>query len=317
MKFSKDEIAEFCKLSIAKPNSAKWKTARQSGIGASEASAALGVSQYETPAGLYHLKRGNVPPFAGNERTKMGHIMEPAIRKCFTLQTGIKVVKANPGLFCHHNNAWMLATPDALLENRELLETKKTSHYAAGEYGESGTDEVPTEALVQVQQQLAVCDFDVAHLAVLIDGFELKTYRIERDDVLIKLIIEVETDLWERIVSGDEPEHDWRHPRTAELIKEVYGLEEESDALSVEFSETDAEAWLRYQRLAKHEKLIKQIKTGIKNKLVDKIGSSYCGLFPAESDLGGKMLRRKRIVSEPKMSSGKNYLDTRLVNATK
>ena len=82
----------------------------------------------------------------------------------------------------------------------QILECK-----TAGEFGARlWRDGVPDYVVCQVQHQLAVTGKAAADVCVLICGQEIRIYRIERDDVLINRLIELERQFW-RYVEMDVP----------------------------------------------------------------------------------------------------------------
>ena len=82
----------------------------------------------------------------------------------------------------------------------QILECK-----TAGEYGlHLWKEGVPEYIQCQVQHQLAVTGKQAADVAVLLAGQSFKTFRIERDEVLIQELIELERQFW-RWVETDTP----------------------------------------------------------------------------------------------------------------
>ena len=65
-------------------------------------------------------------------------------------------------------------------------------------------DGVPEYVQLQVQHQLAVTGKAAADVAVLLGGQELRIHRIDRDDALIKRLIELEARFW-TYVMADKP----------------------------------------------------------------------------------------------------------------
>jgi putative phage-type endonuclease len=61
----------------------QFKELRQHGLGGSEAGAIMGLSKYETPMTIVARKLNLIKGFDGNEATKRGKRLEPAIRQFF------------------------------------------------------------------------------------------------------------------------------------------------------------------------------------------------------------------------------------------
>ncbi|WP_176081448.1 YqaJ viral recombinase family protein [Paraburkholderia tropica] len=185
-----------------------WLQVRKSGIGGSDAAAAVGLSPYQSQLELWLVKTGrgeNLPqpdPDDTTEPVYWGTILEPIVAASYTKQTGNRVRRVN-AVLQHHTIPWMLANVDReVVGNREvqLLECK-----TAGEFGARlWRDGVPEYVVCQVQHQLAVTGKQAADVAVLLCGQKLDVHRIERDDALIARLIELEAAFW-RYVETDTP----------------------------------------------------------------------------------------------------------------
>ncbi|PRX34206.1 putative phage-type endonuclease [Paraburkholderia sp. BL18I3N2] len=185
-----------------------WLEVRKSGIGGSDAAAAVGLSPYQSQLELWLTKTGRdakLPkpdPDDTTEPVYWGTILEPIVAASYTKQTGNRVRRVN-AVLQHHTIPWMLANVDReVVGNREvqLLECK-----TAGEFGARlWRDGVPEYVVCQVQHQLAVTGKQAADVAVLLCGQKLDVHRIERDDALIARLVELEAAFW-RYVETDTP----------------------------------------------------------------------------------------------------------------
>jgi len=92
-------------------HTAEWLAARENGIGASQAAAAIGLDPWQSPIGLWAEKLGLVPPPAENIAMQIGTELEPLIARLYTEQTGVKVRRAN-NLRQHSAHPFMLASLD-------------------------------------------------------------------------------------------------------------------------------------------------------------------------------------------------------------
>lgn len=180
----------------------EWLAAREHGIGASQAAAAIGVSEWQSPIGLWAEKLGLVPPQPANVNMEIGQALEPLIARKYTEATGVKVRRAN-NLRQHPTHAFMLASLDRRA-GRKPIELKYSAR-AVG-YGEPGTDEVPDDVLVQVLHQLAVVDEAEGEVALLKPGAEdVLIYVIARTPEAEAAIVEREGAFWEHVQSRTEP----------------------------------------------------------------------------------------------------------------
>ncbi|HDR8955853.1 MULTISPECIES: YqaJ viral recombinase family nuclease [Burkholderia cepacia complex] len=186
----------------------EWLEVRKSGIGGSDAAAAVGLSPYQSQLELWLVKTGRADglprpnPNDTTSPTYWGTLLEPIVSASYTKQTGNRVRRVN-AVLRHPTIPWMLANLDREIvgvPDVQILECK-----TAGEFGSRlWRDGVPEYVQIQVQHQLAVTGKQAAHVAVLLCGQALEVHRIERDDALIGRLIELEARFW-RFVESDTP----------------------------------------------------------------------------------------------------------------
>lgn len=176
----------------------EWIEARQHGVGASEAAAALGLSRWDSPYSLWARKCGLVPPKDATLPMRMGTYLEPFIATLYEAETGIPLRRVNR-LLRSKSHPFLLASLDRRRPDGELVEIKWTER--GDGYGEPGTDEIPDDVLCQVVQQMAVSGAPAVHVAVLRGG-RFATYGPIRRDP------EAEAALVERVAAF------WRHVET-------------------------------------------------------------------------------------------------------
>lgn len=190
----------------------EWLEVRKTGIGGSDAAAAVGLSPYKSPLELWLEKTGRdatLPkpdPQDTTEPVYWGTLLEPIVAASYTQQTGRKVRKVN-AVLQHPQHPWMLANLDREVIGSvgvQILECK-----TAGEYGARlWRDGVPEYVQLQVQHQLAVTGKQAADVAVLLCGQRLDVHRIERDDELIARLIQLEARFWDYVVQDTPPPAD-------------------------------------------------------------------------------------------------------------
>ena len=191
---------------------ADWLEVRKTGIGGSDASAAVGLSPYKSQLELWMEKTGrdaNLPKPDPQDTTHpvyWGTLLEPIVAASYTQQTGRKVRKVN-AVLQHPQFPFMLANLDREVvgvPGVQILECK-----TAGEWGAKlWKDGVPEYVQLQVQHQLAVTGKWAADVAVLLCGQRLEVHRIERDDELISRLITLEARFWEYVTSDTPPPAD-------------------------------------------------------------------------------------------------------------
>ena len=206
---------------------AAWLEERRRGIGGSDVAAILGMSKWKTPLQVYLDKRGESELTPDNDSMLWGRVLEPVIRQQYSERTG-RSVRVPEKMLYSLDYPFMLANLDGFTDDHRVLEIK-TARYG-DDWGEPGSDEIPTEYLLQVQHYMAVTGFPVADVAVLIGGSDFRLYEVPSDKELQEMVIQREAEFWRRVVDGEPPE-----PVTlAETIERFGGSSKQS---SVEASD--------------------------------------------------------------------------------
>ncbi|MDR5879657.1 lambda-exonuclease family protein [Caballeronia sp. LZ032] len=189
-----------------------WLEVRRTGIGGSDAAAAVGLNPYKSSLELWLEKTGRdaeLPkpdPHDTTEPVYWGTLLEPIVAAAYTQQTGNRVRRVN-AVLQHPTIPFMLANLDREIvgvPGVHILECK-----TAGEFGARlWRDGVPEYVQLQVQHQLAVTGKRVADVAVLLCGQQLAVHRIERDDQLIARLISLEAQFWQYVANDTPPPAD-------------------------------------------------------------------------------------------------------------
>lgn len=207
---------------------AEWLALRRTGLGGSDASAALGLSPYVTPVGLY-LDKIDPQPDVDKPIYDAGRRAEPMIAKWFADETGYGV-QYYPVMLRSRRHSFMLANPDRFVidENGEwcVLECKnvdvsKASDWAGGP---------PLYARIQGLHYLDVCGPHFFHLfvAACIGGNKYVYYEVTRDDQLIADLIAGEERFWTMVQLERMPEIDGEES-TLKALKARFKAEPESE----------------------------------------------------------------------------------------
>jgi putative phage-type endonuclease len=210
---------------IAEPGTADWYRLRQTGIGSSEAAAAVGKSQWATPLDVYLRKVGITPEFSGNIKTRCGKALEPVIKELFEEQTGKKIDPVP--MLRSVSDPWMLATADGFVGSDEGVECKNTAYErdpVTGDvlWGEPGTDDIPDEVMYQAQHQMFVSGRKLWWVPVLIEERDFRIYRVERCDDFIDWLRGAELELWNRVLEEIPPEVNPDHRAALRAVKALY-----------------------------------------------------------------------------------------------
>jgi putative phage-type endonuclease len=194
--------------------------ARRKYLGSSDTAAVLELDPYRSPSDVWMDKTGRAEPFAGNDATERGNLMEPMLVTFAERKLGLKLHRNQ---FLHGRTGCLCANIDAMSLDPSAVIEAKTS-VLADEWGEPGTDQVPTRVTVQVHHQMYVVGphCRIAYVPVLIAGyrdFDFRMYAVERDDEIANQIAAKATEFWEKYVVTDTPPTGFRP--SLEVLKRV------------------------------------------------------------------------------------------------
>lgn len=245
-------------------DSAEWHAARAGGIGASEISAVVGLSPWESHFGLWHRKAGNVGPVEMNEEMRWGHYLEPAIAQRFADEhPGIKVRRT--GTWRSRVRPWQLANPDRLGFPGRIPVEIKWAPYSDG-WGPSGSDEVPVYYRCQVMQQLDVMGAEYGWLAALV-GTEYREYPIQFDAEDAGLLRKAGAEFMASLEAGMAPAID-ATGHTYRVLKELHpDIEDRDVEITPELAREYRLALAGAKDASKAEQLVK-------NRMLDAMGTA-------------------------------------------
>lgn len=251
-------------------------------IGASEAAGACGLSDWDTPLHVYLRKRRLIEDKEATERMENGRLFEPVILEIYKRQTKFQVAQPQQ-MFHLAENPGIVATPDGYVtagDDHFIVEAKCSTIRNAEKWGQEGSDEVPEEYIVQTHQQMLVTETDRCDVAVLIDGV-VKRYTVRRNERLMSYLVEGLGELLERIVAGDPPEASWRHRKTNEVLKQVFGISDRRVILS----ERTALFFQQRQSLTEQIKELETQKEECENLVLFAMGDAGIGELPDGDEL--------------------------------
>jgi len=190
----------------------QWLDVRRSGIGSSDAAAAVGLNPYKSQLELWMEKTGrgaSLPQVDPNDESSpmyWGTLLEPIVAAHYTKRTGNRVRRVN-AVLQHPTHPWMLANLD-----REVMGSPDVAILECKTAGINGArlwkEGVPDYVHLQVMHQLAVTGKQAADVAVLICGQDLQIIRIQRDEEQIQQLIRLEQAFWEYVEKDIQPPAD-------------------------------------------------------------------------------------------------------------
>lgn len=176
------------------------------GLGASEASAAIGMSPYQRPIDLWLQHTGRKPPFAGNEATFFGHVLEPVIRAHY-VELNKVAVHVPPESIWHADLPWLKATPDGI-----VIDDAGAWKYVAPQVKNVGLrqapaweDGPPDHYVIQAVVEMSVTDLDRLDFAVLIGGQHYEQFTVHRDDNLEASVLDELAAFWDHVQTDKPP----------------------------------------------------------------------------------------------------------------
>ena len=260
-----------------------WLEVRKTGIGSSDAAAAVGLNPYQSQLELWMVKTGRdsglpkVDPHDEESPMYWGTLLEPIVAAHYTRRTHNRVRKINAVL--QHpdpDKAWILANIDREVvgvDDVQILECKTAGINGARLW----KDGVPEYVQLQVHHQLAVTGKQAADVAVLIGGQHLEIHRIERDEVLIRNLIQLEREFWHYVETDTPPPADGSE--SADLALRCLYPQDAGNtvdfSLDCELSSTFSDLVALRARIAEEEKLEAKLKQRLQQAMGNASGAVF------------------------------------------
>lgn len=197
-------------------------------IGGSDVAAIHGISPWKSPFQLYLEKIGAVVDEPTPEKQRIfarGKRWEPVVVDMLVdelTDSGHDVLVIGRNLRFHDPQCPFLQAEIDLrlqLDGEVVNGEMKTVHpFAAKEWGEPGSDDIPLHYAAQCMHGLMVTGKRQCIVAALIGADDLRIHHIERDDETIAAMRTRELEFWRRVQERDPPD-----PSTAADIRWLYG----------------------------------------------------------------------------------------------
>lgn len=186
------------KISNIQQNTPEWIKMRRNYIGASDASAIMGVSPYRTAYECWLDKVGGVTQ-DDSYAMAFGRTNEPAARAEYELMTGVKMA---PAVVLHELVPFMMASLDGLSLCRSMSVEIKCANVTDHQLAKEG--KVPSKYYPQLQHQLACTGHDFMHYFSFHHG-QCVLVEVERDEQFITKLIDEERKFWNMVQSLTPP----------------------------------------------------------------------------------------------------------------
>lgn len=248
-------------------NNEDWLSKRQGYIGASESPILFGYG-FKSPLELYYDKLG-IRINRENPLTQSGKYFESSIIQWFNDLTGKNIVhNKEQKMFFSSEHPFIMCTPDGL----PLTEIKFSLW--DDEFNESN---YPDKYAIQCQHQMYVMELDLMYFVAWVKG-KIYYWIIERNDRLIKLIVERCLEFWERIQAQNPPLADDSDSAILDLVSgDIRKAEEvELPETVLKLMETVPTLQAKINQGKKAEKALTEIKNQIKQVLMGaEIGTKH------------------------------------------
>ena len=233
-----------CTEGLSKLDWLKW---RQKGIGGSDIAAVCGVNPFHSSLSLYLDKTEEIKEetdkFKALEerevRMAVGTWNEPHLRELFQLwflkNEGVEiVVEEVPYILQHPTNKIALANIDGVffqpVRGACLLEIKTTGEYNKKDWED---DNVPDYYYIQTQWYMYVMGYISCYIAFLIGNRKFDVKLIERNEEVIKEIVEKADYFWKTfVIPKIAPAPDGSFS-SGEALKKMYPKEDEGKIIDV------------------------------------------------------------------------------------
>lgn len=248
---------------------------RKKGIGGSDASVILGHNKYKSIGELYLEKIGEGSIIEENEYMYWGNQLEDKIVSEF-MRREKKVVTTPVNTFKHPEHEWMIAHIDGLVTGESaILECKTSSEYRNKEWGDEGTDDIPTEYLMQCIHYAAVLNVERVYIAVLIGGNKFKTFKYERNLGIEKKLIMAEKNFWENNVIPGIP------PQDTDVVNIEYA---DNESITVDFKVKELFEEYKSKGMLKR-KLEKEV-LSLRDEITEEVGQTGMVIDEYGNNLG-------------------------------
>ncbi len=173
------------------------KKARRGFITGSRIAAIAGLSPYATALDVF---REIVEGYEQPESPPMvrGRHLESSILSWYREETGADLQKVE--FTGHPLHEHIGATPDAIATmpdgTKRIVEAKSVSFRLGEQWGNAGTDQIPTHYMPQVQFEMGCTGLMLADVPALFGGEELRIYTVKFDPELFGMLVETAERFW-------------------------------------------------------------------------------------------------------------------------
>lgn len=175
---------------------------RLTGIGGSEIAAVCGLNPWMRPIDVYLVKTGVAQVDESSHHLERGNFLERGFIDWYAHRFKRKI--EFPGTIVHPKFPLVIATPDAVADERYVVEIKAPSFRTAYDWGDEGSDEIPDYYLPQTQWEMAVTGLTEADIVAFMDG-DIRRFRVAFNQELFDALRDQAQRFWRNYVAKKEP----------------------------------------------------------------------------------------------------------------
>jgi putative phage-type endonuclease len=188
------------------------KKERLLGIGGSDVAALVGQSKYMSALDLYLIKIGEKESEEiSNEAIEVGNDLESYVANKYAERMGVEIEKPEKALV-HPDYPFMRCNLDFIVKGSTIVGECKTTGFLGENWGEEGTDIMPTPYLLQCAHNAIVSEpfygttrVDLPVFSGGIGGLKHRIYTYQRNEKLEKKLIKIERKFWQENVEKRIP----------------------------------------------------------------------------------------------------------------
>lgn len=258
------------------PETDAWFAARRGGITGTDLPKILGLSKYGNSLSVWLDKRGELTDDAG-EAAFWGTVLEEPVAQEWARRNKAEVSPV--GVLANIERPWVRASLDRVVTSGTCpdgegpcgLEVKTRSAFKSKMF----QSDVPDDVLAQTTWGLLTTGLHHMHVAVLIGGQELRSFRVDRDPKIEEYLLEAAGPVWAAVQDGTPPE---AHPDAEGVLLGLLNDLYETRAGERDVDPDKARPWLdQYADGGRIEKDGKRLKEQAKAALVQLLDDGDIG----------------------------------------
>jgi len=187
------------------PITEQERLARRDHIGGSDMAAILGLDPWRSAEDVRLEKLGRLIDKPASDAMNAGNWLEGGVLAFAAEKLG--EINTHPGPKEVIGTPIVVNTDGLLLATGNPIEVKTAKLFGPSkeEWGDEGTDQVPSRVIIQSTVHMMAWDRPICHVPVLIGGRGFLMYEIPRNIQIVDIIREKAAEFWERNVQGDTP----------------------------------------------------------------------------------------------------------------